>query len=642
MAYAVVAVAFSWPLPLHLSTHLTGDPSGDTGVYVWNQWVFQHELIDRRNLPYFTDTIFASGRPADLSLHNYTTFQNVLALPLIRLVGVVPAFNLVMLLMRVLTAYATFLLARRVTGRSAEAWIAGLLFAWSPLMIARGLGHFSLIAAAPLAVFFLLLLRADDQRRQTGAVSMRLAAALGLTVAWASSADAYYAVYCVLIGAAFVIGRAITIEPTSSPASRGRRALNILLLSVAGIVVAILASGGWSFAVFGASIQMRSLYTPMLVLTTLAVIRLAWRYRASLGQATGRDAWQLARAASVVGLVAAILMSPVLYAMTERLLEGRFETPVIHWRSSYPGTDLLAFLAPNPNHPFAPRAIADWVDSRPNGYIENVASLPLVALAVLLVAWRAGWRAPRLWIGMTAMFGLLALGPFVQIGGVNTLVPGPWAVLRYAPIVGLARSPTRFTVVMTLALAVLFASALAWLGQKYPQQRRRILIAAVATLVFELLPSPRPLFSASIPSIYRHVAAAPAGVRILELPFGLRDGASSTGNATARSQFFQTRHGKALQGGYLSRVSKKRIMETRRNDVLSALITLSEGRPLDPQHERAFREQGPAYIRSAKLGYIVIDRSRASETLRATAVEALGLRLIESDGSFELYAPARR
>ena len=41
---------------------------------------------------------------------------------------------------------------------------------------------------------------------------------------------------------------------------------------------------------------------------------------------------------------------------------------------------------------------------------------------------------------------------------------------------------------------------------------------------------------------------------VLELPFGVRDGTSSHGNFTARSQFFQTYHHKPLIGGYLSRV----------------------------------------------------------------------------------------
>jgi len=99
-----------------MSTHLTGVPGGDTGVYVWNQWVFRHEVLQEGHLPYFTDRIFALSEPTNLSLHNYTAFQNLLALPLIGILGVVATFNVIYLLMTVLTAYATFLLARHVTG----------------------------------------------------------------------------------------------------------------------------------------------------------------------------------------------------------------------------------------------------------------------------------------------------------------------------------------------------------------------------------------------------------------------------------------------------------------------------------------------------------------------------------------------
>ena len=98
VAYAAVTFAFAWPLPVHLGTHLTGTLGGDTGVYVWNLWVFQHELLDHRSLPYFTDTIFAMTGRANLSLHNYTTFQNLLALPFVRTLGVVPTFNVIYLL----------------------------------------------------------------------------------------------------------------------------------------------------------------------------------------------------------------------------------------------------------------------------------------------------------------------------------------------------------------------------------------------------------------------------------------------------------------------------------------------------------------------------------------------------------------
>src|SRR4249920_1487984 len=143
-AYVLVAVAFTWPLLPNLATHLPGSPDGDTGVYVWNQWVFQHELLEHRTLPYFTEKIFKATGRANLSLHNYTAFANILALPLERTLGVVATFNLVYLTLTVLTAYATFLLALRLTsGDTVIAWLAGVLFAWSPVLVTRGMGHFS-------------------------------------------------------------------------------------------------------------------------------------------------------------------------------------------------------------------------------------------------------------------------------------------------------------------------------------------------------------------------------------------------------------------------------------------------------------------------------------------------------------------
>ena len=224
--YVATAVAFSWPLALRISTALTGPPDGDTGVYVWNQWVFQHEILVHRRLPFFTDSIFSMTQEANLSLHNYTAFQNLLALPLSGWLGVVATFNVVFLFMSVLTAYATFLLARHVTGRPAESWLAGLLFAWSPLLVTRGMGHFSLVAAAPLAIFLLVLMKADGQER------FRDAAALGAVVAWAATTDVYYGIYCLLIGAAFLVARifAIQASPQSGRARAARWAVDVLLL----------------------------------------------------------------------------------------------------------------------------------------------------------------------------------------------------------------------------------------------------------------------------------------------------------------------------------------------------------------------------------------------------------------------------
>ena len=90
----------------------------------------------------------------------------------------------------------------------------------------------------------------------------------------------------------------------------------------------------------------------------------------------------------------------------------------------------------------------------------------------MAVAWRAGWRIPRLWGGFALVFGALALGPFVHVAGINTHVPGPWALLRYVPVIGLARTPSRFSIVVMLMVAILFGAALTWLGRRWPARRR--------------------------------------------------------------------------------------------------------------------------------------------------------------------------
>ena len=634
LAYAAVAIAFTWPLAAHLDTRLTGGTGGDTGVYVWNQWVFRHEFRDNGTFPYFTDTLFGADRPANLSLHNYTRFQNVIAAPLIGILGVVAAFNVVYLLMTVMTAYATFLLARHVTRSAAESWIAGLLFAWSPLLVTRGMGHFSLVAAAPLAIFLLLLLRADGHER------MRDAVMLGVAMAWAASTDVYYAVYCLLIGAIFVVARVVTIEssPHAGHARAARWGLDVLILCVAALVATMAASGGWELTFLGRPLRMRSLYTPVLILTILAAIRAAWHFRASIVPVTRTDVWRFARLVTATGLVGAAAMSPVIYAAAMRLTGGDFNRPSIFWRSSPPGVDVLSLLLPNPNHPLAPPVIASWLTSLPNGYLENVASVPLTLMAVLLVAWRMGWRPSRWWFGLAVLFGCLALGPFIHVAGVNTYVPGPWAFIRYVPLIGLAHTPARFDVVLMLALAVITATALTWITRRYPARRRPILLAVGAVLMFELLPAPLTLHSAEVPPLYRHVAAGPRDAKLLELPFGIRDGTSSIGNFTARTQFYQTAHEKTIMGGYLSRVSSRRVAELRADPVRNALAILSENRRLTPQQETALLAHGLAFVRAWNIRYVVIDRDASSEVLRGMAIKAFRLDHVETNGPLSLYA----
>ena len=631
-AYALLSLALSWPLPLHLATHLTGDPTGDSGIYVWNLWHFRHELLLGRD-PFYTSLLFAPTGRANLSFHNYTVFTNLLSLPLQPRLGLIATFNVLYLALGVTNAYAMFLLARHLSGSLVAAALAGVLFAFSPFLTARGTAHFSLVAAAPLPVFLLLLLKAEEDAR------LRYGVGLGLTLAWALYCDPYYAVFCVLIAGAYLgtaTVRARRTEPASAALPRVFDGLAVLL---SALVVWIALTGGTAVAVGATRIGLRSVNTPVLLVVSILTVRfvLGRSLQLRLGTPVAFRAWAWIGA---VGVVAAGLgLMVYLQAAVARMAEHDFASPPVLWRSSPRGVDALAFFLPNPNHRLFGRPSHDWLQrERADGFEENAAALTLVAPLVIAVAFWPRRRLPRRWTLLALFFALLALGPFIWIGGVNTRIPTPWALLRYVPVIGFVRSPARFAVVVMMLLSVLFALAVTELRRRH--SHAGLIAAGIgALLLFELAPIPRPLYSAEISRVFRRIADDPRDVRVLELPTGLRDGTWSVGNYSAAAQFHQTLHGKRVVGGYLSRVPQRFVEDSRRHPVLDALFTLSAGETLTPhQRHRAFARRA-RFLRRTRLGYVVIDTSSASPHLRDFTVRLLGLVEIDRDGPYVLYVP---
>jgi hypothetical protein len=635
LSFVGLALVQTWPLPLHLSTHLTGLPGGDAGVYVWNTWVFRHQLVELGRWPFSTETVLPLDGDTNLSLHNYTVFADLLSLPLQPLIGVVAAFNVVYIINVALSGFGAFLLARRVTGRTTEAWIAGMIFACSPFLVARGASHFSLAAAAPLPFFLFFLDRAWRGMR------MRDALAAGVTLAWAAFSDPYYAIYCVMLAAFFIVAHALVVAPHRDKARSGhwRVVVDVVIAALVCLIIGVNGLAGGDVEVGGFRIAMRTLYTPVLILTCLVIVRLLMALRPTISWRPLPMPARLVTFAAAGAIAAALLLLPELYAIVVLAAEGQLSTAPVLWRSSAPGVDVLAFLIPNPNHPLAPEWLRAWIAKRPGGFDENVVSLSFVGFGVIAAAWKwAGFRPARLWTAITVGFASLAVGPFIEIAGRHTFVPTPWTLLRYFPVVGEARMPQRFSVVVVLGFSVIVATALAALGRRFPARRRRILTTTGLLLAFELLPAPRPLFSAEIPAVYRIIADDPRPVRVLELPFGIRDGLSSLGNFSAASQFYQTQHGKPLLGGYLSRVPSDTKQYYRSVPVARALLVYSERRtPTAVQLDRA-RRSADDFLRSSNLGYVVLDRSRTTPELRAFAIEVLQLTKLAESGEIELYA----
>ncbi|MBN1813296.1 MAG: hypothetical protein JXA14_15780, partial [Anaerolineae bacterium] len=161
-AYILLTLVMTWPLAGRLNTHLPGR-GDDLLVHYWNGWWVKRVLTQGGDL-FYTDLLFY---PTGVSLlyHNISWYNIALWLPLEPLVGGIAAFNLVHLSNLVLCAVGMYVLARYLTGSTAAAFIAGLVYAFWPYRLFE-VEHPNLIAAQWLPLFLLYLMRAVREERK--------------------------------------------------------------------------------------------------------------------------------------------------------------------------------------------------------------------------------------------------------------------------------------------------------------------------------------------------------------------------------------------------------------------------------------------------------------------------------------------
>ena len=334
-------------------------------------------------------------------------------------------------------------------------------------------------------------------------------------MAWAFLCDVYYAVYCLFIAGFLACYTTFTVETRPATVRRvwPRALVDLAIVCLAGLIVGIVVRGGGRMDILGIRVSITRLYTPVLMLTLMVGIRAWLTLRPRIVNVV--PLLSHVPMAAIASVVCMAILAPVLSATASSFGQANWISPQVWWRNSVPGVDLLAFFAPNPLHPWFGSLSFGWVSALPGGFNENAASLPWVALATIVGAalW-AGFRPIKGWIVFTGVFAWLALGPFVAIAQQLTYVPTPWALLRYLPIAGAARTPTRMTILVMLGISMLLAMAVQHLRSR--SRHPHVLAAGIgALLLFELLPAPRTLHSAEVPAVYRTVAADPRPIRIL-------------------------------------------------------------------------------------------------------------------------------
>ncbi len=132
--YSVLAACLTWPVVLHPTTLVAGAERSDLWESLWSLWMFQRATWSG-HLPFHTDLI---GFPDGGTLVVADLVNAVLALPFVPLLGVVPAYNLLVLGHLVFSGTVAHRLAEALppTGAPRGAgWIAGTAWTVAPVLV---------------------------------------------------------------------------------------------------------------------------------------------------------------------------------------------------------------------------------------------------------------------------------------------------------------------------------------------------------------------------------------------------------------------------------------------------------------------------------------------------------------------------
>jgi hypothetical protein len=200
IAFALcLLLGFVYTLPgsLTLNSGLLGDP-GDNFQHAWFLWHFARALLHGRN-PFYTHLMFYPTR-VNLTWSTTDPLAGFLALPLSAFAGPVIAYNFSLILQLALAAFCARLLCLRISRNEIAAFVGGMLFGFSPFLMAQALQHLSLVTAFPIPLFALAL----DRIVRSQAPSWRTGIPLGIALLLAAFAHYNYAAICVVFAVLFL------------------------------------------------------------------------------------------------------------------------------------------------------------------------------------------------------------------------------------------------------------------------------------------------------------------------------------------------------------------------------------------------------------------------------------------------------
>ena len=598
LTYTLWALVLTWPLLTHLTTHVPGNGADDPPL-TWNLWWVRFSLLELQANPYQCSHLFYPVG-INLAFYTLTLLNGLLSIPMQASLGLITASNVLLLSSFVLSGYGTFLLVTYLLRSNGTRSTPGAEPSHSGIFLAAALSAGLVYAFASSKLFY---------------------AALGQWNITSSQWIPFFLLYLFKTG--------------ESP-----HRLRYALLAAAFLLLQAYAE---------------LTYASFLVLFT--VLWAAWQAWALRSPARHGQRARIAGSILLIALLTAIGLIPTLANMASDILtEGDVFAEGGGFADVF-SADLAGFFVPTSLHPVFGGVVDHFAFPHDVGqHLYLGYSVILLCLAGVVYWHLRGQRlsepdhrvvgspfrhtsgkgspepGPKTTLGGTAHFWslsalvwwLFTLGPTLRVNDHVIGIPLPFRLVEQLPFFKGNRYPSRYSVLLTVSLAVLVglgvAAFLDWSRRETSRRRARMLHLAAPLLVllvlFEHLAVPLPLSDMRVPAVYEEIAAMPGDWTLLDMPVAWRNGARVTGTLDTIvmfEQYYQAVHQKQVLAGNTSRNPPLKFQYFSQAPVISTLIALETGHEVAPEVVARDQALAPDVLRFFDIRAIVVHPVQAGD-----------------------------
>ncbi|MCB0253737.1 MAG: glycosyltransferase family 39 protein [Anaerolineae bacterium] len=555
MSYTGLTALLTYPLAWNLNSAIIGGP-GDNFQFIWDFWWVKKAVLELHTNPYVTDMLYYP-MGYNLGRHTHVMALSLLSIPFQLVMPVETVYNLFVLSGIIANALAAYHLARYVTGFRSAAFLAGAMFAFSPVFVVRITGHLNNLHAWVLPLALLFLMRWFDENR------LRYAVLAAIVLAMSAMINEYFAVFIVFMWLVLVVAY-----------WRDKHRTLRRLVVQTGLC---------------------------LLLAGLFLIPDLYLRRAAFTEPGGLEGWSRPLSADLLGFITPGWFHTFFGDAVLHLTGGKggWLDPVGTKYEAVVYLGITALL-------LAGYAVFSVERSKTRPWLYLGLFFAIMSLGpVLHVAGQFEWDPAKLGLARLATI-VEPVYEFLGVQNRNIGVPLPYLLYQKIPYLNAARAANRWAVVTVLSVAILAALAVTRLRTSSSFQRRPWLyggayIAIFLLVIFESLAVPFPLTSTALPRTYATIMADPSEFAILELPIDLTSGADDI--------YYQTKHSRPLLHGMVSRSSQtsRSLIE---NDPFLSLLDHPEWIP------SACANPPTTVFGQYRIKYIIVNQSELEETAK--------------------------